>query len=56
MNVWMSHGDEAKELPSGFKLTAHSPNAVAAMENDAKNYFAVQFHPEVHHTKLARRS
>jgi GMP synthase (glutamine-hydrolysing) len=54
MNVWMSHGDEAKELPSGFKLTAHSPNAVAAMENDWKNYFAVQFHPEVHHTKLGR--
>jgi GMP synthase (glutamine-hydrolysing) len=54
MNVWMSHGDEAKELPSGFKLTAHSPNAVAGMENDAKNYFAVQFHPEVHHTKLGK--
>jgi GMP synthase (glutamine-hydrolysing) len=54
MNVWMSHGDEAKELPIGFHLTAHSPNAIAAMENDGKNYFAVQFHPEVHHTKLGK--
>ena len=54
MNVWMSHGDEAKELPSGFRLTAHSPNAIAALENDSQNYFAVQFHPEVHHTKLGK--
>ncbi len=54
MNVWMSHGDEAKELPTGFRLVAQSPNAIAAIENDAKNYFAVQFHPEVHHTKLGK--
>lgn len=54
MNVWMSHGDEAKELPAGFRLVAQSPNAIAAIENDAKNYFAVQFHPEVHHTKLGK--
>ena len=54
MNVWMSHGDEAKELPEGFRLVAQSPNAIAAIENDAKNYFAVQFHPEVHHTKLGK--
>jgi GMP synthase (glutamine-hydrolysing) len=54
MNVWMSHGDEAKELPAGFRLVAQSPNAIAAIENDEKNYFAVQFHPEVHHTKLGK--
>jgi len=54
MNVWMSHGDEAKELPAGFRLTAQSPNAIAGIENDSKNYFAVQFHPEVHHTKLGK--
>jgi GMP synthase (glutamine-hydrolysing) len=54
MNVWMSHGDEAKQLPEGFRLTAESPNAIAGIENDSKNYFAVQFHPEVHHTKLGK--
>jgi len=48
--VWMSHGDEAVELAPGFQLTASSPNAVAAMENPAQKMWAVQFHPEVHHT------
>ena len=51
LNVWMSHGDEAVELPSGFRLTASSPNAVAAIENPEKKMWAVQFHPEVHHTQ-----
>jgi GMP synthase (glutamine-hydrolysing) len=50
--VWMSHGDEAVELPSGFHLTAKSPNAVAAIENADQKMWAVQFHPEVHHTPL----
>ncbi len=49
--VWMSHGDEALELPAGFELTAKTPNAVAAIQNLNKNWFAVQFHPEVHHTR-----
>jgi GMP synthase (glutamine-hydrolysing) len=52
MAVWMSHGDEAVELPTGFQLTAKSPSAVAAIENPAKKMWAVQFHPEVHHTPL----
>jgi GMP synthase (glutamine-hydrolysing) len=52
LNVWMSHGDEAEELPPGFELTARSPNALAGMEDRARNMFAVQFHPEVHHTKM----
>jgi len=47
----MSHGDEAVELPSGFRLTASSPNAVAAIENTDRRMWAVQFHPEVHHTQ-----
>ncbi|HKW18621.1 MAG TPA: glutamine-hydrolyzing GMP synthase [Terriglobales bacterium] len=51
LEVWMSHGDEALELPSGFQLIARSPNAVAAIENASRNIYAVQFHPEVHHTK-----
>ena len=48
--VWMSHGDEAIELPPGFELIAKTSNAVAAIQNPARNYYAVQFHPEVHHT------
>ena len=50
LSVWMSHGDEAEQLPAGFHLTAQSPNAVAAIENPARRMWAVQFHPEVHHT------
>jgi GMP synthase (glutamine-hydrolysing) len=50
--VWMSHGDEAEELPAGFRLTAKTPNAVAAIENAERKMWAVQFHPEVHHTPL----
>lgn len=49
--VWMSHGDEALELPPGFELTAKTAHAVAGIQNLAKKWFAVQFHPEVHHTK-----
>jgi GMP synthase (glutamine-hydrolysing) len=52
LEVWMSHGDEALELPPGFKLIAKTPSAVAAIENSVKRLFAVQFHPEVRHTKL----
>ncbi|HZZ16565.1 MAG TPA: glutamine-hydrolyzing GMP synthase, partial [Candidatus Sulfotelmatobacter sp.] len=49
--VWMSHGDEALQLPPGFELTAKTSHAVAGIQNVAKKWFAVQFHPEVHHTK-----
>jgi GMP synthase (glutamine-hydrolysing) len=51
-SVWMSHGDEALELPEGFHLVARSANAVAAIENPGRRIWAVQFHPEVHHTRL----
>jgi GMP synthase (glutamine-hydrolysing) len=51
LNVWMSHGDEAVELPAGFHLTATSSNAMAAIENLERKLWAVQFHPEVHHTQ-----
>ena len=50
MAVWMSHGDEALELPPGFELTAKTAHAVAGIQNVEKRWFAVQFHPEVHHT------
>jgi GMP synthase (glutamine-hydrolysing) len=49
--VWMSHGDEALELPPGFELTAKTSYAVAGIQNVAKKWFAVQFHPEVRHTR-----
>lgn len=52
LRVWMSHGDEARELPAGFSLVARSSNAIAAIHDPARRYWAVQFHPEVHHTPL----
>src|ERR1051326_266274 len=52
LNVWMSHGDEAEALPPGFKQIARSPSALAGMEDRSRNMYAVQFHPEVHHTKM----
>ncbi|MBZ5566404.1 MAG: glutamine-hydrolyzing GMP synthase [Acidobacteriia bacterium] len=54
LQVWMSHGDHARELPSGFHAVARSSNALAAMEDPARRYYAVQFHPEVHHTPQGR--
>ena len=54
LEVWMSHGDEAEQLPPGFRLIAQSPNAVASIEDTARGYYAVQFHPEVHHTRLGK--
>ena len=54
LQVWMSHGDEAEQLPAGFKEIARTSNALAAIENTDKQMWAVQFHPEVHHTPLGR--
>ena len=51
MSVWMSHGDEAMQLPPGFHLTAKTASAVAGIANPERRIFAVQFHPEVHHTR-----
>ena len=51
LHVWMSHGDEAEQLPPGFRLVAQTSNAKAAFEDPVRQYYAVQFHPEVHHTK-----
>jgi GMP synthase (glutamine-hydrolysing) len=52
LSVWMSHGDEALELPPGFHRTAVSSNALAGIANEGRRVWAVQFHPEVHHTPL----
>lgn len=48
---WMSHTDYIKEVPRGFRITAHTPVCpVAVMENAEEGYYAVQFHPEVMHS------
>jgi GMP synthase (glutamine-hydrolysing) len=52
--VWMSHGDEALELPEGFQLTAKTSSAVAGIANESRRIWAVQFHPEVHHTRQGK--
>lgn len=50
--TWMSHGDYVKVLPEGFKVAAHSQNCpVAAVANDVRKIYGVQFHPEVMHTQ-----
>lgn len=52
MQVWMSHGDRVEKLPPGFEPTASSDNSpLAAMEDRQRQFFALQFHPEVTHTK-----
>jgi GMP synthase (glutamine-hydrolysing) len=54
--VWMSHGDAARSLPKDFISLARSENApYAAIANLGKRFFAVQFHPEVHHTPLGKQ-
>ena len=52
LQVWMSHGDKVTELPPGFKLMASTDSCpIAGMADEARRFYAVQFHPEVTHTK-----
>ena len=56
LDVWMSHGDKVTELPPGFKLMASSEGApIAGMADESRHFYAVQFHPEVTHTKQGKR-
>lgn len=49
--VWMSHGDRVDTIPDGFRVVGRSEGApYAAIADDAKRFYAVQFHPEVAHT------
>ena len=49
--VWMSHGDHVSQIAPGFAVYGTSPNAPFAITADvSRNFYAVQFHPEVHHT------
>ncbi|RUO42997.1 GMP synthase (glutamine-hydrolyzing) [Aliidiomarina taiwanensis] len=56
LDVWMSHGDKVIEIPEGFTTiakTEHCPHA--AIANEEKRFYGVQFHPEVTHTKQGLR-
>ncbi|MCK5354534.1 MAG: glutamine-hydrolyzing GMP synthase, partial [Methyloprofundus sp.] len=51
LDVWMSHGDRVVELPEGFTLIASSDGApIAGIANETKDFYGLQFHPEVEHT------
>ncbi|MDO9216502.1 MAG: glutamine-hydrolyzing GMP synthase, partial [Lacisediminimonas sp.] len=51
LHVWMSHGDNVTQLPPGFKVMASTDSCpIAGMADEERNYYAVQFHPEVTHT------
>jgi GMP synthase (glutamine-hydrolysing) len=52
LDVWMSHGDHVSQVPPGFTVTARTDRIpIAAMANEDKRWYGVQFHPEVTHTK-----
>lgn len=56
LKVWMSHGDRIESIPSGFKAVASSQNSpYAAMEDITRQYFGLQFHPEVTHTLQGKK-
>ena len=51
LDVWMSHGDKVIEVPEGFSVVAATESApIAAMCNETKGFYGIQFHPEVTHT------
>ena len=51
LDVWMSHGDKVTELPQGFSVMASNDACpIAGMADEARRFYAVQFHPEVTHT------
>lgn len=55
LDVWMSHGDKVTELPDGFKLMASTDSCpIAAMADEERRFYGVQFHPEVTHTKKGK--
>ncbi|WP_334106185.1 glutamine-hydrolyzing GMP synthase [Methylobacillus sp.] len=55
LDVWMSHGDKVTALPEGFKIIAsNSSTPIAGMADESRRFYAVQFHPEVTHTKQGK--
>ncbi|HSS47231.1 MAG TPA: glutamine-hydrolyzing GMP synthase [Burkholderiales bacterium] len=56
LEVWMSHGDRVNTLPTGFKVIAGNEAApIAAMADDSRRFYGLQFHPEVTHTPQGKR-
>ena len=55
LDVWMSHGDKVTALPPGFRLMAgNEATPIAGMMDESRRFYAVQFHPEVTHTKQGK--
>jgi GMP synthase (glutamine-hydrolysing) len=55
LDVWMSHGDKVTELPAGFAVIARNDScAIAAMADEGRRFYGVQFHPEVTHTRRGK--
>lgn len=55
LDVWMSHGDKVTELPDGFKIIAsNEATPIAAIADETRRFYALQFHPEVTHTKQGK--
>lgn len=56
LDVWMSHGDKVTQLPAGFQTIASSDNSpIAAIADVERNFYGLQFHPEVTHTTQGQR-
>lgn len=52
VRAWMSHGDEAEQIPEGFRIIGHTESAkAAAIASEEKSIYGIQFHPEVVHTE-----
>ena len=56
LDVWMSHGDRVLEMPPGFRLMASTGNSpIAAIADEDRSFYGLQFHPEVTHTPCGRK-
>ncbi|MCF6322713.1 MAG: glutamine-hydrolyzing GMP synthase [Gammaproteobacteria bacterium] len=56
LDVWMSHGDRVSKLPEGFKVIASTDSApIAAIADESRGFYGLQFHPEVTHTHQGKR-
>lgn len=56
LSVFMSHGDRVEEVPAGWEISASSPGSpIAAMAHPYRKIYALQFHPEVHHTEHGKQ-
>jgi GMP synthase (glutamine-hydrolysing) len=54
LRIWNSHGDHVVDVPPGFRISGRTENAISVIENPQTRMYAVEFHPEVHHTERGR--